>query len=232
MNKKIAPAILLIMALILYISGFLFFTEGLMSTWIRFAANLIFVLGIIGSITNAIQRRKTRKKDERDKEGPIKKFNDRKYKIFILVIASTFFLLLLSLFFSNYINKKLDSDYFSNNLDCETQKEYIQYSYDNYNAELDSVISKVVEVFYSPKINKCVYVSVSSFDFDAPLNQTWLSAKDYSDGARWKVRTISGQVIEDYLINSKPDDNIFVLGQQAESIGSYEDFQDAIKKWR
>jgi hypothetical protein len=231
MNKKIAPAILLIMALILYISGFLVFTEGLMSMWIRFAANLIFILGIIGSITNAIQRRKTRKKDERDEKSSIKTFSNKKYKIFILVIASTLFLLLLILFFSN-INKKTDSDYFSNNLDCETQKEYIQYSYDNYNAELDSVISKVVEVFYSPKINKCVYVSVSSFDFDAPLNQTWLSAKDYSDGARWKVRTISGQIIEDYLINSKPDDNIFVLGQQAENIGSYEDFQDAIKKWR
>lgn len=232
MNKKIAPAILLIMALILYIFGFLVFTEGLMSIWIRFAANLIFVLGIVGSVANAIQRRKTRIKDEGDEKSSTKTFNDKKYKIFILVITSVLFLFLLSLIFSNYINKKSDSDYFSNNLDCEAQKEYIQYSYDNYNANIDSIISKVVEVFYSPKINKCVYVSVSSFDFDAPLNQTWLSAKDYSDGARWKLRTISGQVIEDYLISLDADDDVFVFGQQAKNLGSYEDFKNAIKKWR
>lgn len=223
MNKKIAPVILLITALILYILGMVIFTEGIFSLSLRLGADIFFLLGIIGAIINAIKRiRAKRKSNHSDR----KTIQQSKKPLFIL-LALIIFISLIFLFIKN--NNK--NNYFAKNLNCELLKGEIQYNHDNYSPEYDSVINKISDVFYSPKLKKCLYISVSSFDIDAPLNQTQLTTKDYSNGARWKLRTISGEIIEDYIIKTSAEE-LFAFGIQPESLGEYEDFEKALKKWR
>jgi len=119
---------------------------------------------------------------------------------------------------------------FEKNLECEKLKDSIQYNSDNYSEDGNIVISKIQKVFYSPKLDKCLYVSVASFDINAPNDLATLSESDYEDGARWKLRTVSGEVIEDLMINITGQ-HITVFGKQPEHTGSYDDFVQLVSKW-
>ncbi len=120
--------------------------------------------------------------------------------------------------------------YFEKNLECEKQKDMLQYNSDNYSKDTNTIISKIQKVFYSPKAKKCLYVSVSAIDFNSPNNMTALTQKDYSDGARWKLRTISGELVEDLLINTE-DEKMAVFGAEPQHTDSYEEFENLVKKW-
>ncbi len=122
------------------------------------------------------------------------------------------------------------NQYFGRNLECEKQKDAIQYNNDNYSKDTDTIISKIQKVFYSPKAKKCLYIGVSAIDFNSPNDMTTLTKKDYSEGARWKLRTISGELIEDLLINTGGGE-IFVFGAEPQHTGSYEEFENLVKKW-
>lgn len=122
------------------------------------------------------------------------------------------------------------NQYFEKNLECEKQKDTIQYNSDNYSKDSNTIISKIQKVFYSPKAKKCLYVSVSAIDFNSPNDMTTLTQKDYAEGARWKLRTISGELIEDLLINTGKE-KIGVFGAEPQHIGSYEDFKKLVSKW-
>ena len=122
------------------------------------------------------------------------------------------------------------TQYFAKNLECEKQKDSIQYNGDNYNKGANTIISKVQKVFYSPNVKKCLYASVSAIDFNSPNDMTALTPKDYQNGARWKLRTISGELIEDLLINTN-NEKMAVFGAEPRHTGSYEDFEKLVKKW-
>ncbi len=128
-----------------------------------------------------------------------------------------------------FLNQQPNEE-FSMNLECEKLKDSIQFNSDNYSANSGVIISKVQKVFYSPKARKCLYVSVSAIDLNAPNDLIALTEKDYQHGARWKLRTISGELIED-LLTRVTDEPLYVLGLKPQHEGSYEDFVKLQKEW-